>query len=539
MIASQDKPIVGAIKGDANMKNPKNITHVVVDGHSLTLEDFVAVARYNATVEIAPSAIEAMKKSRALAEKIANEGRVAYGITTGFGDFQKVAVPEEMSNQLSTNLILSHCTGTGEPYADEVVRGMLLLRANALCVGVSGVRPILVEMMAEMLNKGVTPVVPQKGSLGSSGDLAPLAHMSLPLLGKGLARYQGVEMSGGEAMAKAGIKTLDTLVSKEGLGLTNGTCAMTSVGSLALYDTMCAARLADIIGSMTFEGLTGLRNAFDPRIHEVRGQKGQMLVARNMAKLLEGSEILDNCQKDRVQDAYALRCIPQLHGAVRDALDYVSAIVANELNAVTDNPLMFLEDEAVISGGNFHGEPMAIPFDALGIACSEIANASERRTERMVNAALSNGLTPFLTTKPGVNSGFMIVQYAAASMVSENKVLAHPASVDSIPSSANQEDIVSMGTTAARKAGWIVQNTLSVLADELLTACQAIDIRRQLNTHGQGITPLHEALYKHVREKVAFFEIDREIWPDIKAVEAMVRSGELLEIADQILPDLE
>lgn len=521
------------------MKNPKNITHVVVDGHSLTLEDFVAVARYNATVEIAPSAIEAMNKSRALAEKIANEGRVAYGITTGFGDFQKVAVPEEMSNQLSTNLILSHCTGTGEPYADEVVRGMLLLRANALCVGVSGVRPILVEMMAEMLNKGVTPVVPQKGSLGSSGDLAPLAHMSLPLLGKGLARYQGVEMSGGEAMAKAGIKTLDTLVSKEGLGLTNGTCAMTSVGSLALYDTMCAARLADIIGSMTFEGLTGLRNAFDPRIHEVRGQKGQMLVARNMAKLLEGSEILDNCQKDRVQDAYALRCIPQLHGAVRDALDYVSAIVANELNAVTDNPLMFLEDEAVISGGNFHGEPMAIPFDALGIACSEIANASERRTERMVNAALSNGLTPFLTTKPGVNSGFMIVQYAAASMVSENKVLAHPASVDSIPSSANQEDIVSMGTTAARKAGWIVQNTLSVLADELLTACQAIDIRRQLNTHGQGITPLHEALYKHVREKVAFFEIDREIWPDIKAVEAMVRSGELLEIADQILPDLE
>lgn len=521
------------------MKNPKNITHVVVDGHSLTLEDFVAVARYHATVEIAPSAIEAMKESRALAEKIANEGRVAYGITTGFGDFQKVAVPEEMSNQLSTNLILSHCTGTGEPYADEVVRGMLLLRANALCVGVSGVRPILVEMMAEMLNKGVTPVVPQKGSLGSSGDLAPLAHMSLPLLGKGLARYQGVEMSGGEAMAKAGIKTLETLVSKEGLGLTNGTCAMTSVGSLALYDTVCAAQLADIIGSMTFEGLTGLRNAFDPRIHEVRGQKGQMLVARNMAKLLEGSEILDNCQKDRVQDAYALRCIPQLHGAVRDALDYVSSIVANELNAVTDNPLMFLEDEAVISGGNFHGEPMAIPFDTLGIACSEIANASERRTERMVNAALSNGLTPFLTTKPGVNSGFMIVQYAAASMVSENKVLAHPASVDSIPSSANQEDIVSMGTTAARKAGWIVQNTLSVLADELLTACQAIDIRRQLNTHGQGITPLHEALYKHVREKVAFFEIDREIWPDIKAVEAMVRSGELLEIAHEILPDLE
>ncbi len=519
--------------------NPSKIKHVVVDGHSLTLESFVAVARYNATVELAPKAMEAMKESRALAEKIAAEGRVAYGITTGFGDFQKVAVPEEMSNQLSTNLILSHCTATGEPYTEEVVRGMLLLRANALCVGVSGVRPLLVEMMLEMLNKGVHPIVPQKGSLGSSGDLAPLAHMSLPLLGRGEAIYQGQRMPGGEAMAKAGIQTLETLVSKEGLGLTNGTCAMTSVGSLALYDTICAAQLGDVISSMTFEGLTGLRNAFDPRIHQVRGQKGQMLVAANMKMLLEGSEILDNCQKDRVQDAYALRCIPQLHGAVRDALDYVLDKVEIELNAVTDNPIMFLEDEAVISGGNFHGEPMAIPFDTLGIACSEIANASERRTERMVNAALSNGLTPFLTTKPGVNSGFMIVQYAAASMVSENKVYAHPASVDSIPSSANQEDIVSMGTTAGRKAGMIVQNTLSVLAMELMTACQAIDIRRNLNTHGTGITPLHEELFKHVREKVAFYEIDREIWPDIAVMEKMVRSGELLEIVQKYMPDFQ
>ena len=240
-----------------------------------------------------------------------------------------------------------------------------------------------------------------------------------------------------------------------------------------------------------------------------------------------------------MQDAYALRCIPQLHGAVRDALDYVLDKVEIELNAVTDNPLMFLDDEAVISGGNFHGEPMAIPFDTLGIACSEIADASERRTERMVNAALSNGLTPFLTTEGGVNSGYMIVQYAAASMVSENKVYAHPASVDSIPSSANQEDIVSMGTTAGRKAGMIVQNTLSVLALELLTSCQAIDIRRRLNTHGQGITPLHQAIYDHVREKVDFFEIDREIWPDIAQVEKMVRSGELLDIVREYLPDFQ
>jgi len=521
--------------------NPSAIKEIVMDGHSLTLESFVAVARFGAKVKLADSALEAMKKSRALADKIAAEGRVAYGITTGFGEFQKVAVPKEMSNQLSTNLILSHCTAAGDPYADEIVRGMMLLRANALSVGVSGVRPLLVEMLIEMLNKGVTPIVPEKGSLGSSGDLAPLAHMTLPMLGKGEAMYEGVRMSGAEAMAKAGIETLDTLVSKEGLGMTNGTCAMTSVGALALYDTICAAQLGDVIASLSFEGLTALRKAFDPRVHEVRGQKGQILVAANMRKLLDGSEILDNCKKkhERVQDAYAIRCVPQLHGACRDALEFVKEKVEIELNAVTDNPLLFLDDEKVISGGNFHGEPMALPFDFLGIAASELANASERRIERMVNPALSNGLTPFLTVKPGVNSGFMIVQYAAASMVSENKVYAHPASVDSIPSSANQEDIVSMGTTAARKARMIVRNTQDVLADELMTACQAIDVRRRINTHGQGITPLHEALYQHVREKVEFYKIDREIWPDIRACEEMIRSGELLEIVKKFIPDFE
>ena len=519
------------------LMKPSAIKEIVIDGHSLTIESFVAVARYGAKVSLAPEALEAMKKSRALAEKIAAEKRVAYGITTGFGDFQNVAVPEEMSNQLSTNLILSPCTAHGAPYSDEVVRGMLLLRANALCGGVSGVRPLLVEMFIEMLNKNVVPVVPQKGSLGSSGDLAPLAHMSLPLLGKGRAVYEGVEMPGAEAMAKAGIETLETLVCKEGLGLTNGTCAMTSVGTLALYDTIRCAKMADVIASLSMEGLTGLKNAFDPRVHAVRGQKGQMQVAKNMLLLTEGSEILSNCQKDRVQDAYSLRCIPQVHGAIRDALEYVQSKVEIELNAVTDNPLMFLDDEAVISGGNFHGEPMALAFDFLGIACAEIADISERRTERMVNAALSNGLTPFLTTQAGVNSGFMIVQYSAASMVSENKVLAHPASVDSIPSSANQEDMVSMGTTAARKSGWIVQNTFSVLADELLTACQAIDIRRMKNSHGQGISPVHQAIYDLVRSEVAFYEIDREIRPDLEAVDRIVRDEKLLQIVDEMVPD--
>ncbi len=520
------------------MEDFHSITSVALDGHSLNLARFVAVARGGAKVVLADEALEALRRSRALAEKIAAEKRVAYGITTGFGDFATVAVPEEMSSELSTNLVLSHCTGTGEPYADEVVRGMMLLRANALCVGVSGVRPVLVEMLVEMLNRGVTPVVPQKGSLGASGDLAPLSHMGLVLLGKGEANYRGERLPGAEAMRRAGIDTLDTLVCKEGLGITNGTCAMTSVGALALYDALRAAELSDIIASMTLTALTGQLNAFEERMHTVRGHSGQIRVAKNIRLLTKDCEILSRAQGDRVQDAYALRCIPQVHGAIRDALEFVLSKVEIELNAVTDNPLLFTEDEAVISGGNFHGEPMALPFDFLGIALSEIASISERRTERMVNAALSNGLTPFLTTQGGVNSGFMIVQYSAASMVSENKVLAHPACVDSIPSSANQEDFVSMGTTAARKAGWILQNTLSVLAMELLTACQAIDIRRRLGTHGSGLSPAAEAVYARVRREVAFYEVDREIAPDIKAVEALVRSEELQKLVEELVPEL-
>ena len=521
------------------MEHARTIRQVVLDGHSLTLDSFIAVARYNASVSLSDEARAAISRSRKLAEKIMEEHRVAYGITTGFGDFATVAVPEEMSSQLSNNLILSHCVGTGEPYSKEVVRGMMLLRANALCVGVSGVRPVLVEKLVELLNKQVTPVVPQKGSLGASGDLAPLSHMGLVLLGRGEAEFEGRVCSGAEALKLAGIEPLPSLVSKEGLGITNGTCAMTSVGALNLYDTIHAAQLADLIGSLTLTALTGQLNAFQDRVHQVRGQKGQIKVARNIRLLTEDCEILRNAHGDRVQDAYALRCMPQVHGAVRDALDFVKSRVDIELNAVTDNPLMFLEDEAVISGGNFHGEPMALPFDFLGIACAELAGISERRTERMVNAALSNGLTPFLTTDGGINSGFMIVQYSAASMASENKVLAHPASVDSIPSSANQEDFVSMGTTAARKSKQILENTLSVLAYELLTACQAVDIRRRLGTHGQGLSPVHEAVYRHVREKVSFMETDRELWPDIRQVEAMVRSGELLDIAREIVPEFE
>ena len=519
------------------MEHPHAIEQVVLDGKHLTLEQFIAVSRYGATVILSQQALENLRKSRALAEKISDEHRVAYGITTGFGDFANVAVPEEMSARLSTNLILSHAVGTGDPYHTDEVRGMMLLRANALCVGISGVRPELVQMLVQMLNKGVTPVVPQKGSLGASGDLAPLSHMGLVMLGKGRAYYKGKEYPGAEAMKLAGIPYFDTLVSKEGLGITNGTCAMTSVGTLHFYDTLQAATLADIIASLSIAALGGQLNAFQERMHTARGHKGQVTVAKNIRLLTADCEILNNSQGARVQDAYALRCIPQVHGAVRDALDYVREKIEIELNAVTDNPLLFPEDEAVISGGNFHGEPMALAFDFLGIACAELASISERRIERMVNAALSNGLTPFLTTKAGVNSGYMIVQYTAASMASENKVFAHPACVDTIPSSANQEDFVSMGTTAARKAGLILENTRSVLAYELLTACQAIDIRRMVGPWGEGLSPALQHIYDAVRSVVPFCEEDRELRLDIEQVERLVRECSLEEAIQCMLPE--
>ena len=323
------------------MEHPENIASVIVVGHSLTLEPFVAVARFGARVELSAQALEAMARSRAMAEKIAAEKRVAYGITTGFGDFATVAVSDEMSSRLSTNLILSHCTGTGEPYSAEQVRGMMVLRANALCVGLSGVRHLLVETLVEMLNRDVIPVIPQKGSLGASGDLAPLSHMGLVLLGRGEAFYQGRRMAGGEAMALAGIQPLETLVCKEGPRATNGTCAMTSVGALHLYDTIQAARLADVISSLTLTALAGQLDSFQERMHTARGQVGQIQVARNIRRLTEGCEILSRCQGARVQDASALRCIPQVHGAVRDALEFIRRRVDIALTAVTDPPLLF------------------------------------------------------------------------------------------------------------------------------------------------------------------------------------------------------
>lgn len=511
---------------------PELIKEVVLTGGDLTVEKVIGVARFGAAVAIDPEALERMQESREAVEEIVREEKTVYGINTGFGEFSKITVDSLSIRQLQKNLILSHCCGTGAPVSDETVRALMLLRANALCVGYSGIRPKVVETLVAMINKGVHPIVPEKGSLGASGDLAPLSHMALPLIGLGEARYEGRRMEGGKAMADAGLEPM-VLCAKEGLALINGTQMMTAHGVLAFYDALSAARLADINGAVSLEALTGLKTAFDERVHAVRPHRGQCLSAKNIRLLTEGSENLESCQNDRVQDAYALRCMPQVHGAVRDTLDHVRRVLEIELNSVTDNPIVFKEDGTVISGGNFHGEPMALAFDFLGIAAAELASISERRLERLVNPTLNNGLQPFLTKFGGLHSGYMICQYSAASLVSENKVLAHPASVDSIPSSANQEDHVSMGTTAARKAVAIVDNTLSVLAFELMAAVQGLDLR------GRKPSDSVEAVRQVVRRQVPFLEEDREIRLDIEAINRLVRSGEIQSLASELIGDFE
>lgn len=502
---------------------PDSVSQVTIDGHHLDLTEVAAVARYGAKVNIAPRALQNMAQSRAIVEQKLKENQPVYGINTGFGALSNTSITPHEASLLQNNLIKSHAVGCGSPLPKEVVRAMLLLRANALCQGFSGIRPELVQTLVDMLNTGLHPIVPEKGSLGASGDLAPLSHMALVLLGLGEAEYQGQVMPGGQAMAKAGIKTY-TLLPKEGLALINGTQAMAAVGSLALYDALRAARLADVAAGMTMEALLGCLNAFDARVHEIRPHQGQQDVARNLRLLLEGSDMLAKAQGMRVQDAYCLRCVPQVHGAVRTALAHVQQVLETEFNSVTDNPLIFPDDQAVISGGNFHGEPLAMVLDYLGIAVSELANISERRTERMVNPQLNQGLPAFLVKNPGVNSGMMIVQYSAASMVSENKVLAHPASVDSIPSSANQEDHVSMGMTAARKARLIVENTLSVLALEFLVSAQALEMR------GGTPSPVNQSLFAYIRERVPFMEEDCELRYQVNAVNDMVREDEIIKL---------
>ena len=497
---------------------------IILDGNSLTLEKFISVARFKEEVTISEDSRKLVEKARKFVDQVVESEKPVYGINTGFGKLSDVPVSKNDVSKLQENLLMSHACGVGSPFTDEIVRGMMVLRINALIKGHSGVRMETLDKLVELLNKDVCPVVFEKGSLGASGDLAPLSHMSLPLIGKGEVYYQGKRMNTIDALIKAEILPLEGLKAKEGLSLINGTQAMTSVGAITLYDAMHLIDMANIGLSLTMESLKGIVNAFDPRVHDVRGQLGQIEIAKRVRNIIEGSKNLTEQGEVRVQDAYSIRCAPQVHGASLDALDFVKQKIEIEMNAVTDNPIVFTEDGMAISAGNFHGQPLALVFDYLGIAIAELANISERRLERLVNPQLNCGLPAFLVKNPGINSGFMIVQYSAASLVSENKVLAHPSSVDSIPSSANQEDHVSMGTIGARKANEILNNTRKVIAMEILAGCQALDLRGD-----NGLGNKTKRAYNKVREYIPFIQDDEIMYHSIHTVDDLLASDELYD----------
>lgn len=494
----------------------------VITGSNLTIEDVVAVARFHKRVVISEESKKKIKASKEIVNKIVTSGVPTYGISTGFGEFSKVTISKEQNAALQKNLILSHSCGVGDPFPEDVVRGIILLRINCLASGFSGVTPEVVERLVDLLNCDITPHVPRKGSLGSSGDLANLAHISLVIIGEGKAYYKGELISGAEALKRAALKPVE-LSGKDALALTNGTQVMTSLGALAIYDAENLLDAANMAASLSFEAFRGITAALDPRIHHVRPHQGQADVAAFILKMLEGSSSVNTRQGD-VQDPYTLRCVPQVHGAAADAIAHVRKEIEIEMNSVTDNPLVFPDNGDVISGGNFHGEPIAINLDFLAIAISELANISERRTERLVNPQLSGGLPAFLIKDGGVNSGYMIPQYTAACLVSENKVLAHPASVDSITSSANKEDHVSMGTTAARKLSVVVQNVRDVIAIEWMVAAQACDLRG-VKTFGAGTAEMH----KLIREHVAHVDKDRIFAGDMATLSELIKERKTLD----------
>jgi len=501
---------------------------IIIDGNSLSLEMVQQVACENYPIRLSKECIEKVNKCRAYVDKVIANGDVVYGLTTGFGKFSTVRIPKENIAELQLNLIRSHATSIGEPYTLEQTRAIMLLRIAVLAKGHSGIRLQTLQTLVEMLNKGVHPIIPMRGSVGASGDLSPLSHLALVLIGEGEAIYKGVRMSGIDAMQQAGIAPVQ-LQAKEGLALNNGTQVMAGLGVLSLLEAERLTRYADIIAAMSIDALMGTPRAFDELIHNLRPHPGQLKSANNIYNLLINSPLRKshlNC--GNVQDAYSLRCSSQVHGAVRDALSYVRGVLQIEINSATDNPLIFADEEKVISGGNFHGEPLAIALDTLSIAISELASISERRVEQMLNPALSRGLSPFLAKRPGVDSGFMIVQLTAASLVSENKVLAHPACVDSIPTSANQEDHVSMGSVSAIKLQQVITNVASVLGIELLIACAALDERVIPSA------PLLEQVKQVLRKTVPPMDRDRILFPDINNAIALVRSDRIDKLSAKL-----
>jgi len=513
----------------------------VLLGRPLSLEALEDVARRGRQVALDDRAREAVSRSRAAVDAIASAGDEAplvYGLNTGFGALSETRIGAADVRELQKNLVRSHSTGVGADLGVPAVRGMMLLRAQVLALGHSGVRPELVDVLVAMINAGVHPRVPSQGSVGASGDLAPLAHLALAMIGEGEARlWEGPFVAAAEAMARAGVAPV-VLEAKEGLSLVNGTQYMASLGTLALLEAERLCRVGDIAGAMSLEAIEGSSRPFDERLHVARPHPGQAAVARNMRALLADSRIMEShagCGK--VQDAYSLRCIPQVHGASRDALAWGREVLEREVNSVTDNPSVFLRADGgadIVSGGNFHGQPLALALDLAAIAAAELANISERRVEQLVNPALSTGLTPFLAPPSGLHSGFMIAQVASAALVSENKVLCHPASVDSIPSSAGKEDHVSMGSISARKLGQVVENVRHSLAIEILTAAAGIDQRAPIPP-SRGVAAAHAA----VRARVAAFTGDRPLYTDIAKVADLIASGELVSAVEAEVGELE
>ena len=508
-------------------------TAIRLTGDDLRLEDVWAVVHGGASAELSDEARERMAAARELVERSTGDSHHVYGVNTGFGRFVSRSIPPELTRELQLRLLRSHACGVGEPYPDEIVRAAMLLRANTLAKGYSGARVELVELLLACLGNGLVPEVPSRGSVGASGDLAPLAHLALPLVGEGRARVNGESLDGAGALAAAGLEALE-LEAKEGLSLVNGTQFMTAFGALGAVRARRLAVAADIACALSLEALQGSRAAFVPEVHVLRPLPGQRAAAANVLRLVEGSAIMEAHRWcDKVQDAYSLRCAPQVHGAARDLLAYVEGTVATELNAATDNPLVFVAEDMVVSNGNFHGQPLAFALDALAIAAAELASIAERRIERLVNPSLSNGLPAFLAPDGGLNSGFMIPQYVAASLVSENKVLCHPASIDSIPTSAGQEDHVSMGNAAGLQAWQVLANAERTVAIELLAGAQAVELLAPL-APGAGAA----ATRAFVRSLSPRLRDDRPLGADIEAVAASIRDGSLAAAVESEVGEL-
>ncbi len=508
------------------------LAQVILDGSSLKIEDVVSVSRNGARVDLSKESVERIGRSRLVLERLAREGKTIYGVTTGFGALSNTRITVDQASELQRNLLRSHASGVGEKLPTDVVRAIMLLRLNTLAKGFSGVRVVVAQLIQGFLNNRIHPQIPSKGSVGASGDLAPLSHMALALMGEESVEFRGKIIPASEALKQAGLQPL-IVTMKEGLALNNGTQMSTAIAALVVHDTERLFRMAEVAAAASLEALRGFSQAFDARIHEARPFKGQVDSAHNLRLLIEGSRLVKESvtgEHESAQDAYSLRCTPQVMGAAREAVTFARRLVEVEMNSATDNPLVFADSSDVLSGGNFHGQTVGMVMDVVSIALATVANLSERRTYRMLDSHLSNGLPPFLVgakESNGLRSGLMAVQYTAAALASENKVLAHPATVDTIPTSAGMEDFVSMSPTAGLKARAILENTRQVIAIELICAAQGLDFRDPSKC-GKGA----RATYEKIREKVSMVREDRALALDIQEVYKMVSSGSLLEAVE-------